>query len=57
MLTRAEMVGIPRFKYVPASGGEVFRRTLVDLLSLALLAVVVIIAGSLRLRRYPVAGS
>lgn len=57
LLTRADMVGVPRFKYVPASGGEVFRRTLVDLLSLALLAVVVIAAGSLRLQRYPVAGS
>lgn len=57
MLTRAEMAGIPRFKYVPASGGEVFRRTTVDLLALALFAFLVIVVGLLRLQRYPVAGT
>lgn len=57
VLTRAEMTGIPRFKYVPASGAEVFRRTVVDLLSLALFASIIMAAGLLRLKRYPVAGT
>lgn len=54
MLTRAEMAGIPRFRYVPASDAEVFRRSLVDLTSLALFAFLTMAAGLLRLRRYPV---
>lgn len=57
MLTRAEMAGIPRFKYVPATDEEVFRRSLVDLLSLTLFAFLTLAAGLWRLRRYPVTGA
>lgn len=56
-LTREEMLGIPRFTYVAAVDGEVFHRSLVNLLSLSLFALLVMATGLIRLRRYPVAGN
>lgn len=56
LLTRDEMVNIPRFQYVPESNGEVATRVLNDVLSLAVYACIALFLGFALLRRYPAAG-
>jgi ABC-2 type transport system permease protein len=53
LLTREEMVNIPRFKYRAESNSTVGARILGDLVALLVFAVVVFVAGFASLKRYP----
>jgi ABC-2 type transport system permease protein len=55
LMTREEMVNIPRFVYRPESNGVVGARVAIDVLALLAFAVVVFAAGFASLKRYPAA--
>jgi ABC-2 type transport system permease protein len=56
LLTREELAGVPRFRYVPEGDGIVFRRISRDVAALAIFALLALGIGFALLRRYPAAG-